>query len=118
MKNRILTSIGILTLLIFFYSCSSSSDDDMDVGGTNDPTITYNNRIKGIMSSRCTSCHGNPPTQSAPMSLTTYAQVVDAVNSRGLISQIESGAMPQTGSNLSTSDINAVKSWKANGFKE
>ena len=119
MKNRILTSIGILTLSLFFISCSSSSDEDMGgSGSTTDPSITYNNRIKGIMTSKCTTCHGNPTTNNAPMSLTTSTQVKDAINSRGLIGEIESGSMPKDASKLSTSDINAVKSWKANGFKE
>ena len=118
MKNLILSSIGILTLSLFFISCSSSSDDDMDVGDTNDPSITYTNRIKSIMTSKCMPCHANPTTQDAPMSLTTLDQVKDAINSRGLIGEIESGSMPKNGSKLSTSDINAVKSWKNNGFKE
>jgi hypothetical protein len=117
MKNNILSSICILILSLFSISCSSSSDD-MEAGGPTDTSITYNNRIKGIMSSRCNNCHGNPTEQNAPMSLTTSAQVKDAINSRGLIGEIESGSMPKNGSKLSISDINAVKSWKANGFKE
>ena len=120
MKNHILSSIVILTLSIFIFSCScsSSSDDDMEAGGPTDPSITYTNRIKGIMSSKCLPCHANPTTQNAPFSLTTYNEAKNAVNSNGLIAAIESGSMPKNGSKLSTSDINAVKAWKANGFKE
>lgn len=118
MKNHILSTICILTLSLFFISCSSSSDDDMEAGGPTDPSITYTNRIKGLMSSKCLPCHANPTTQNAPFSLTTYSEVRNAVNSNGLIAAIESGSMPKNGSKLSTSDINAVKAWKANGFKE
>ena len=119
MKNRILSTIGIITLFIFFYSCSSSSnDDDMDTGGPNDPSITYNNRIKAIITSKCNNCHSNPTKNNAPFSLTTYDQVKDAVNTKGLIASIESGSMPKNQPNLSSLDINAIKAWKAGGFKE
>ena len=118
MKNHILSSICILALSLFVLSCSSSSSDDMDTGGPSDPSITYNNRIKGIMTSKCSNCHGDPTKNNAPFSLATYDQVKDAVNTKGLIASVESGSMPKNQSNLSSLDINAIKSWKAGGFKE
>ena len=40
-----------------------------------------------------------------------------AVTSRGLISQVESGAMPQAGPSLSTAQIQAIRDWQSDGFK-
>jgi hypothetical protein len=52
------------------------------------------------------------------MSLTTYANVKDAVTSRGLISQIETGNMPKNGTKLSAAQIQNFKTWQTNGFPQ
>jgi hypothetical protein len=118
MKN-LLMFIGLfLTLLVV--SCGSDGDDSPIIQDP-DPTpttITYTNTISGIVSTSCTSCHGNPPTNDAPMSLTTYANVKEAVQNRGLINQIETGAMPKNGSKLSQTKIQNFKTWQNNGFPE
>ena len=115
MKKIILIS-GVL-LMFFSVSCSSDSDDDDIIIDPPPTTITYTNTIRGIVSGNCTTCHGNPPTNSAPMSLTTYDNVKNAVQNRGLITRIENGTMPPTG-NLSASQIQNFKTWQAGGFVE
>ncbi|WP_038262834.1 hypothetical protein [Zhouia amylolytica] len=112
------------TLLLFsicLTSCSSTDDSAMEnipdeIDGT---SITYENTIKGIMTSECTSCHGSTTSQGAPMSLVTYAQVVDAVDNRNLVGRIESNTnpMPQ-GGKMSQTKIDQIKAWVANGTPE
>jgi hypothetical protein len=98
-------------LLIFALGCSGSDNNEglMDPPENNNPdngdnepmpgTVTYQDDISVIVQSNCTSCHSNPPTQNAPMSLTTYNDVRDAVENRGLLSRINSttSPMPPTG---------------------
>ena len=55
---------------------------------------------------------------SAPMFLTTYTEVKSAVQTRGLIGQVESGNMPQTGTNLTNAQVQAIKDWQTGGFLE
>ncbi|NEW80012.1 MAG: hypothetical protein GZ086_11435 [Gelidibacter sp.] len=118
MKN-LLMFIGLfLTLLVV--SCGGGGDDSPIIPDP-DPTpttITYANTISGIVSARCTSCHGSPPTNGAPNSLTTYASVKEAVQNRGLINKIETGVMPKNGSMLSATQIQNFKTWQNNGFPE
>jgi hypothetical protein len=117
MKNLLM--LTGLFLIFFIVSCSNGGDDSPVIDPTPTPTnITYANTISGIVSSRCTSCHGSPPTNDAPMSLSTYNNVKDAVTSRGLINQIESGNMPKNGTKLSATQIQNFKTWQANGFPQ
>jgi len=52
------------------------------------------------------------------MSLTTYTNVKEAVETRGLINQIETGNMPKTGNALTTTQIQNFKTWQTNGFPQ
>ncbi len=113
-----LLALTSLFLLLFMVSCSSDSDDDDIIVDPPNTSITYTNTIKSIMSGNCTGCHGNPTTNLAPMSLTTYANVKDATENRGLINEVETGRMPKTGSPLSSTQIANIKTWKANGYLE
>lgn len=100
-----------------FYACSDDDDDNPTV--TPDPTptqVTYST-VATIMSGNCNGCHGATPTNGAPMSLTTYTEVRQAVENRNLIGRIENGSMPPNGS-LSTTQINNIKSWQAQGFPQ
>ena len=107
-------SISLIVLILsVFVSCSSDSDDMEEV-----PTVvTYTNSVKNIINGNCLNCHGTPPTNGAPTSLTTYDEVKTAVQSKNLIGRIESGNMPPNGS-LSNSQITAIKNWQAGGFIE
>lgn len=116
MKNLLMfTGLFLIFLVV---SCSGGGGDDSPIIDPTPTTITYANTISGIVSSRCTSCHGSPPSNGAPMSLTTYDNVKDAVTSRGLINKIETGVMPQNGTMLSATQIQNFKTWQANGFPE
>lgn len=118
MKNFIQLSVVALSLLLLI-SCSSDSDDDL--GPTDDPNdnnVTYSGTVKSIIDGRCLNCHGSPTANSAPMSLTTYTEVKSAVQTRGLISQVESGNMPKTGTALTSSQVQAIKDWQTGGFLE
>lgn len=107
----------IAFLFVFIFACSSGSDDDP---GGNPPgnDVTYTINVKPIIDSRCISCHSNPPTNNAPMSLVTYNNVRSAVTGRDLIGTVESGAMPPTGADLSNAQIQILKDWQEGGFKE
>ena len=106
----------ILSTFLLFYiftSCTSSSDDDMDPPNSND--ITYASTIKAIIDSNCLNCHTNPPTNGAPMPLTTYENVREAVENRNLIGRVEDGTMPPSG-NLTAAQVQAIKDWQTDGF--
>ena len=102
--------------LIVSLILSCSSDDDDDMLPPPDETVTYANSIKGIIDANCTSCHGDPTTNGAPMSLITAAQVESSVRTRNLIVRVENGSMPPVGG-LSASQIQAIKDWQASGFQ-
>ncbi|MDP3312164.1 c-type cytochrome [Lutibacter sp.] len=115
-----LLALSCFFSLFIFASCSSNSDDDDIIPPNNPPAsnITYTNTISSIMSENCTSCHGATPTNNAPMSLNTYATVKSAIENRGLINQIETGNMPKNGNKLTTTQIQNIKTWQANGFPQ
>jgi len=113
MKNKI-----YLIILSGFATLSSCTTDSLsDLGQPTDLNeITYNSTVKSIIDSNCIVCHGNVPTNGAPMSLTTYENVKDAVLTRGLLDRISraegtSGAMPFGGPRLPQNDINAISTW-------
>lgn len=112
---KYLKPFTILICLLLFGSCSSDNEEDM---GPSNGDITYKANIKPIIDARCIQCHKNPPVNNAPMSLLTYQNVKNSVSNQGLIGQVESGAMPPSGSNLTTAQVKAIKDWQSGGFKE
>ena len=120
MNFKHLISLLVITLLLF--NCSSGDDDPSSPDPNPDPaTVTYNGHIKSIISNNCTSCHGSTPTNGAPMSLTTYSQVKSAVETRGLITRINSTSNPMPpspNSPLSNADKSLIQQWKDGGFLE
>ncbi|EAR14462.1 MULTISPECIES: hypothetical protein [Robiginitalea] len=98
-------------------SGDDSGDGSGDGAGT-DP-VSYQADIAPIMSSSCTNCHGDPPTQAAPMALVTLAQVRSAVEDRGLISRINSTSnpMPPDG-RLPQATRDLIQAWVDQGFPE
>ena len=107
-----LTILSTLLFIYIFAACSSSSNDD-DMNPSND--ITYNGTIKIIMDNNCLICHSNPPVNLAPMSLTTYESVKEAVENRALINLVVDGDMPPSG-NLTAVQIQAIMDWETGGF--
>lgn len=113
-----LETLAILITLVVFISCSSDSLDDNPNTDPPATIVTYEGTVKAIIDGKCLACHKNPPINNAPMSLTTYQNVRDAVTGRGLISQVESGAMPPVGSDLTDAQVKSIKDWQTGGFKE
>ena len=109
----------VLTISCSFFSCSNNSTDDL----TEPPAeiISYNKDIAPIISSNCIFCHTNPPVNGAPMSLSTYDNVKDAIKTRGLLDRISRaqgapGMMPNGGMKLPQSSIDKIIKWQTDGF--
>ncbi|WP_333809942.1 cytochrome c [Flavobacterium sp.] len=118
MKNR----IYILSILscITFNSCTTDSVSDLE-DTQNEGAITYTTRVKAIIDNNCVRCHASVPVNGAPMSLTTYENVKDAVLNRNLIDRISraegsSGAMPLGGPRLTQNNIDAINEWANTNF--
>lgn len=119
MKLKIFPIVSVLFLLL---ACTNDSESDL-IDNTVPASVTYTNFIKSIMDNNCVSCHGNTPSGGAPMSLTTYQNVKDAVLNRGLIDRISrvqgtAGMMPLGGTRLPQSSINQIMDWKNTGFTQ
>ena len=120
MKNQIFPIIAIFFLL--FESCTNVSESDLTTHNSPN-TITYTNSIKSIIDNNCIFCHGNMPSNGAPMPLVTYQNVKDAIVNRGLIDRISkvqdaAGMMPYGGTRLPQNNIDQVIDWKNTGFTQ
>lgn len=118
MKN--LLPIFIFTGLLLT-SCSSSDDSaDMNMDNMdNNNELTYVGSIRSIINSNCTGCHSNPPTNNAPMPLTTYLDVRGAVETLNLLGRINSttNPMPPTGQ-LPAGTRQLIEDWVDLGMPE
>ena len=119
-KNLFFVLMGSLLII----NCSSTGGDDL-VG--TDPTpnpdpdtttkITYDANIKSIISNNCNSCHGNPPTNGAPTSYTTFSQVSGNVD--GILSRINNASSPMPPQGLMPQSTRAlIQQWKDEGLLE
>ena len=103
-------------------SCENDSAADlMEPVPTGD--ITYSGHVKAIIDNNCLACHGAVPASGAPMSLTTYSQVREAVQDRGLLDRISRpegtpGLMPNGGPRLPEPIIETIIQWNAQGLRE
>lgn len=118
--------IKLFTISLLLFNCSSSGDEPMSQPNNPDPdpdpnssSITYNANVRAIINNNCTSCHGDPTTNSAPMSLITYTQVKGAVETRGLINRINDtdNPMPQNGL-MSQANRDLIQQWVNDGLLE
>ncbi len=105
----------LIMALISLSSCTNDSISDLEQPNDND-NITYLTKVKQIIDNNCINCHGTTPTNGAPMSLTTYENVKDAVLTRNLLDRISRaegvlGAMPLGGPRLPQNDIDAISEW-------
>ena len=93
-------------LCLFFCSCSYN-----EIVPICEPDIqTFTQLVKPIIESKCIDCH----TESSgnPALLTTYDDVLDAIDNHFLRDQVVSQMMPPYGSvPLSESEINIITSW-------
>lgn len=119
MKYKFLFILFLLALLL--PSCSENSTDDLI--NVNTTTITYNTQVKNIIETNCLICHQSPPINGAPMQLTTYQDVKNAILNRGLIDRISRnqgapGMMPNGGTRLPQQLIDQIIRWQNEGFTE
>ncbi len=114
--------------LIFFstviVSCTTSTYDDIEVLQDDNQTglVSFQD-VAFIFENNCTACHSNPPQNGAPMSLTNYSEVKNAVETRGLIDRVsrnegEQGLMPLGGPRLPQQQINLIIKWSQDGLLE
>ena len=114
----LLISFGI----VFVIGCTNDSSSDLNDINQFDE-VTYTNTIKSIIDNNCIPCHATVPVNGAPMSLTTYADVKNAVLNRGLLGRIsraqgEGGMMPLGGTRLPQANIDKINEWALSGFQE
>ena len=87
--------------------------------------VDYGTQIQTIFNNNCTGCHGN----SGGLNLTSYDGLMAGGNNGDVIipenhassilwQEIESGDMPQYGSNLSSDEINLIATWIDEGALE
>jgi len=120
------TRLGLLCgLFLMMLSCSTSDNSEgtpMDDSNNEDPNseaLSYQNDIRPIIQVNCLSCHGNPPTNNAPMSLTSLSLVQNAIETRGLISRINSTTNPMPPDGLMPQSARqAIADWANQGFPE
>jgi hypothetical protein len=118
MNLKLLFIIVILTTLS---SCSNDSTSDLTTPTNNAVTIKYSTDVSAIINNNCLSCHTSPPVNGAPMQLTTYDDVKNAILTRGLIDRIsraqgEGGMMPNGGTRLPQATIDRIIKWQTDGF--
>ena len=111
-----------LILGMLLASCTNDSTIDLLEPIPEEEVINYEIHIKPIMTNNCTNCHSNPPQNGAPMHLTTYNSVKNAVENQELIERLISTQpgymMPIGGQNLPQNLIDIIIQWEAEGFLE
>jgi len=122
MKTKLIT---LAFLSFFVISCSNddSSTSSSSTGSTPNPDgkVHYTSDIAPVINSNCTGCHGNTPTNGAPMSLTSLTAVKEAIQNRGLIARIslaqgDINMMPKNGTRLPQATIDKIAKWETDGF--
>jgi hypothetical protein len=88
MKMHIRTLLKLAIAGMLFAACTNDSPEDLFEGGPIYGNVTYNANVKTIITNNCIRCHNAPPVNGAPMQLTTYEDVKNAVLNRGLLDRI------------------------------
>lgn len=108
--------------VLCFTSCSYNSEDDLTEEIIIEDFVTYEANVKSIIDDNCIFCHNSPPVNGAPMSLTTYNDVRDAIENSGLINRISSTdtgfLMPFGGPRMPQNIIDLVIRWEQEGLIE
>jgi hypothetical protein len=113
--NKAILAVSVLAL----FCVSSCKKDSTTACKTTDDTQTYQAKVKPILDTYCitSGCH-DAGTSSGGVTLTTYNGAVDATKSHNLISQIQSGIMPQLQPKLPDSLINKIVAWRDNCYQQ
>lgn len=114
--------IGLVTM----GSCSSNSPNDLT--SAIPANVTYTEHVGPIIQNNCIRCHADPPLNGAPMPLTDYAKVKQAVlntDSHNLIYRISlqpnhtpENMMPLGGPRLPNNTIATIVKWQNQSFQE
>ncbi|WP_309610152.1 hypothetical protein [Flavobacterium sp.] len=116
MKKAIIYSI---TTAIIFLGCTKDNSNTLSDPINPVGLVTYNNNVKTIVDNNCIRCHGNIPTNGAPFSLTTYADVKSRIITiKDRISRPDgsNGIMPDGGPRLPQTTIDIIFKWQADGL--
>jgi hypothetical protein len=122
MKKKLLVIPILLIGMIVFNGCANDSSSDLlDIEVVDE--VTYTENIKSIIDNNCIVCHATVPINYAPMPLTTYENVKEAVQNRGLLDRISraqgvEGMMPYDGTRLPQGLIDLVFQWSVDGLQE
>ncbi|MAP79993.1 MAG: hypothetical protein CL526_02775 [Aequorivita sp.] len=114
----------IVLFSVLLVSCSTSTYDDIEeIQEENQGEVVTYQDVAFIFQNNCTACHSNPPQNGAPMPLTTYSEVKNAVQNRGLIDRISreegaQGLMPLGGPRLPQQQIDLITQWNLDGLLE
>ena len=116
MKKSFLCSIFVGFVVS---SCTNDNSNNLSESSKIVAPVTYNNSVKAIIDNNCINCHGNVPTNNAPFSLTTYADV--KLNISEIINRISrangaGGLMPNGGPRLPQATIDMVVKWQNEGL--
>lgn len=119
--NRLKLSLLIIPTVFLQFGCTSDSTSDLIDDSVGE--VTYTNTVKSVIENNCLICHSLPPQNGAPMSLTTYEDVKNAVLNRGLLNRISlaqgtPGMMPNGGMRLPQATIDKIFAWANNGMPE
>ena len=122
MKNKLIKMYCYGFVIFILNGCTTDSLSDLTAVEEVE-MITYSENIKSIIDNNCIICHASTPVNGAPMSLTTYENVKEAVLNRGLLDRISraegtSGAMPFGGPRLPQNSIDAINEWANTNFPQ
>jgi len=111
----------IISICISIMGCAHDSEDDLIDSTPLPDLVTYVGDVKSIIDNNCLNCHGNPPTNGAPIPLVSYNNVKNAVINSNLIGRINGSSpplMPQGGPKLPQNLIDIIIEWEADGLFE
>ncbi len=103
----------VFSISFTMVSCSTSVIEEVVVN----EEITYFNTIKAIIVTNCTTtCHNDVQTD-AGLNLTSYKNLKDAVETRGLLDRINSASNPMPkGGQMEANLIATIEKWVDEGF--
>lgn len=113
----------VLSFSSIFVSCTNDNPSTLMDNSPITGLTTYNEKVKSIIDNNCVVCHAAVPKNGAPMSLTNYSQVKEAVLNRGLLTRISlengnSSLMPNGGPRMPQATIDVILKWEKDGLLE